>query len=297
MFGNEDSMTKKRKQLNKFITGISFLLMLSFFTAPEIHAEESAYFHVQTAEDMGDGTIRISVYLNGIKDLGGVEAELHYDPQKVSYVSSGIGNSFTDGIGVTNHVESDSMVKCVLAFTSSKDANGEMMYVVFKTNGVASYQPELVIKDVVDSSTEIVSIPYTIQYQQSDGTWSDTEDQTGKVAEEEVIKEAKAEFAAKTDQKAREDVEGQSTEAAKLENGEIAETENSENEQTNKKVASEAGKEKELKKDTKKQAKIQEKKSVEDQNEKKQSYGISIVIILCVAVCTAGIILWRRKKR
>ena len=143
-------MTGKKGIFEKIIFGICLFFTFCFFTVSDVQAEEKAEFHVQTAEEMEDGTIRVSVYLNGISDLGGVEAELHYDPEKVSYVSSGIGNSFTDGIGVTNHVESESIIKCVLAFTSSKNAAGEMMYAIFKPNNIASYQPELVIKDIVD---------------------------------------------------------------------------------------------------------------------------------------------------
>ena len=267
------------------------------FTVSDVQAEEKAEFHVQTAEEMEDGTIRVSVYLNGISDLGGVEAELHYDPEKVSYVSSGIGNSFTDGIGVTNHVESESIIKCVLAFTSSKNAAGEMMYAIFKPNNIASYQPELVIKDIVDSSAELISIPYTIQYQQSDGTWSDLEDGSEQKAKQTVIEEARREFAAKEDLEARNDVEGRATEAGKLENRNVDITEKSENkEEKQQGNDSDIAEEKGLSQTEKKQENASFKKEAEQQ-EKTKDYRAAVLIGICVIICIVGIILWRSRKR
>lgn len=290
-------MTGKKEILEKIIFGICLFLTVCFFTASDVQAEEKAEFHVQTAEKMEDGTIRVSVYLNGVSDLGGVEAELHYDPKKVSYVSSGIGNSFTDGIGVTNHVESESIIKCVLAFTSSKNASGEMMYAIFKTNDIASYQPELVIKDIVDSSAEIVSIPYTIQYQQSDGTWSNEEDKSEQKAEQTVIEEARREFAAKADQEARNDIEGSATEAGKLEKGNADITEKSENkEEKQQGNASDITEETELKQAEKKQENVSPKKETEQQ-EKTKDYRATVLSGISVIICIVGMILWRRKKR
>ncbi len=290
-------MTGKKGIFEKIIFGICLFFTFCFFTVSDVQAEEKAEFHVQTAEEMEDGTIRVSVYLNGISDLGGVEAELHYDPEKVSYVSSGIGNSFTDGIGVTNHVESESIIKCVLAFTSSKNAAGEMMYVIFKPNNIASYQPELVIKDIVDSSAEIISIPYTIQYQQSDGTWSNLEDGSEQKAKQTVIEEARREFAAKEDLEARNDVEGRATEAGKLENGNVDITEKSENkEEKQQGNDSDIAEEKGLSQTEKKQGNASFKKEAEQQ-EKTKDYRVAVLIGICVIICIVGIILWRSRKR
>ena len=290
-------MTGKKEIFEKIIFGICLFFTFCFFTVSDVQAEEKAEFHVQTAEEMEDGTIRVSVYLNGISDLGGVEAELHYDPEKVSYVSSGIGNSFTDGIGVTNHVESESIIKCVLAFTSSKNAAGEMMYAIFKPNNIASYQPELVIKDIVDSSAEIISIPYTIQYQQSDGTWSDLEDGSEQKAKQTVIEEARREFAAKEDLEARNDVEGRATEAGKLENRNVDITEKSENkEEKQQGNDSDIAEEKGLSQTEKKQENASFKKEAEQQ-EKTKDYRAAVLIGICVIICIVGIILWRSRKR
>ena len=290
-------MTEKKEIFEKIIFGICLFFTVCFFTVSDVQAEEKAEFHVQTAEEMEDGTIRVSVYLNGISDLGGVEAELHYDPEKVSYVSSGIGNSFTDGIGVTNHVESESIIKCVLAFTSSKNAAGEMMYVIFKPNNIASYQPELVIKDIVDSSAEIISIPYTIQYQQRDGTWSNLEDGSEQKAKQTVIEEARREFAAKEDLEARNDVEGRATEAGKLENRNVDITEKSENkEEKQQGNDSDIAEEKGLSQTEKKQENASFKKEAEQQ-EKTKDYRAAVLIGICVIICIVGIILWRSRKR
>lgn len=296
-------MTDKIEKSKRIIPLFCVIVALIFWGI-SVKAEESAQFHVQTAEDMGDGTIRVSVYLNGITDLGGVEAELYYDPQKVSYVSSGIGNSFTDGIGVTNHVESDSMVKCVLAYTSSKNANGEMMYVVFKVNVNSSYQPKLVIKNVVDSSAEIVSVPYTVQYQQSNGSWSDSEDLSGEKADQTVIEQAKKEYAAKADQKERQDVEGASTEAGKLENGDTSVTERSkETGEQSKENESETAEKKEQTQEEKKKTEPKTVKSVQASDKEKEKrkstgrYGLWIAVGSFAVVCLVGVMLLRRKRK
>lgn len=290
-------MTAKGKIQKAVIWGICLLLIVSFLPIVDVRAEGNAYFHVQAAEKLEDGTIRVSVYLNGVSNLGGVEAELHYDPQKVSYVRSGIGNSFTDGIGVTNHVESEAMIKCVLAFTASKNASGEMMYVIFKPNDIASYQPELIVKDIVDSSADIASIPYTIQYQQNDGTWSNEEDKSEQKAEQTVIEEARKEFAAKVDREARNDVEGSATEAGKLESGNADITEKPENkEEKQQENDSNLTEETELKQAEQKQENISSKKETEQQ-EKKKDYRAIVLSGICVIICIVGIIMWRSKKR
>lgn len=163
-------------------------------------AEDQAVFHVQTAEKQNDGTIRVAVYLTGTFNLGGVDVELLYDSRKVTYVSSGLGKTFSDGYGETNCVTDESVIKCVAVFPEAKNAHGELMYAVFRLNSGESYQPEFCVEDILDSSVEIQSIPYTITYQQYDGSWTDTRDSSEKQAEESVIRQARKEYGADEDQ-------------------------------------------------------------------------------------------------
>ncbi len=163
-------------------------------------AEESAVFHVQASEKQADGTIRVSVYLTDTANLGGVEAELVFDPDKVTYVDSGLGESFKEGYGETNCNAGSNTIKCVTVYPESKTAHGELMYATFQLNGIESYQPEFRVVNMLDSSEEINPIPYTITYQQADGSWTDVQDTSGTVAEESVIAQAKESYGAPEDQ-------------------------------------------------------------------------------------------------
>lgn len=212
-------------------------------------AEDQAVFHVQTAEKQNDGTIRVAVYLTGTSNLGGVDVELLYDSRKVTYVSSGLGTTFSDGYGETNCVTDESMIKCVVVFPEAKNAHGELMYAVFRLNSGESYQPEFHVEDILDSSAEIRSIPYTITYQQYDGSWADTRDSSEKQAEESVIRQARKEYGAEEDRGIRENTSeedfGQGTEngekSATTNKKESASNENLEKDQEKESGSSETG--------------------------------------------------------
>lgn len=201
------------KKIFYFITAL-FIVCLTLLR--EVHAQEKAEFRIQASESMDDGTVRISVYLNGTSVLGGIDAEMIYNPEKVEYVSSGIGNSFTDGFGMTNCDKDSSTIKCVALFSGSKEAKGELMYAIFKPNGDESYQPEFRVVDLVDSSVEIMPIPYTIFYQQSNGEWSDSPDFSGEAVEQSSIEQAREQYGAENDKNERQDIEGNGTAVNKI---------------------------------------------------------------------------------
>ncbi len=188
----------KRKILRKFIILIAAVLTISGFCLP-VKAEENAAFHVQTAEVKDDGTIRVSVYLTDTSNLGGVDAELVYDPSKVTYIGSGLGASFSGGFGETNHLADSSTIKCVTVYSEAKTAHGELMYATFKLNGVESYQPEFRVVDLLDASDDILPIPYSITYQQADGSWADAPDVSGVKAENSVVSDARNSYGAQED--------------------------------------------------------------------------------------------------
>lgn len=178
-----------------------------------VHAEETAVFHVQASEVKEDGTIRVSVYLTDTENLGGIDAELVYDPGKVTYVSSGLGRSFTNGFGQTNCDEAASVIKCVTIYEDAKAAHGELMYAVFKLNGIESYQPEFRVIDMLDATAELNSVPYTITYQQADGNWTETRDTSETAADGSVIAQALEAYGAPEDKGERPVEEGEPIES------------------------------------------------------------------------------------
>lgn len=201
-----------RRKLGKIIKYIICVTVISVITEilntpVSVKAEEKAVFHVQASEVRKDGTIRVSVYMTDTAELGGIDAELVYDPAKVTYVSSGRGKSFAGGFGQTNCDEATSTVKCVTVYPDAKTAHGELMYAVFRLNGIESYQPEFRVVDLLDASAEIKPIPYTITYQQADGSFSDTRDGSEKAADENVIAQALEAYGAPEDLEGRPDGE------------------------------------------------------------------------------------------
>ena len=76
-----------------------------------------------------------------------------------------------------------------------------MFTVDFKVTGEKSYQPELKINSLIDSSDEMNEIPYSIEYQQADGSWSDNIDRSGKIAEKKVIDNTLKKYGSEADNK------------------------------------------------------------------------------------------------
>lgn len=157
----------------------------------QLVAGETAEFYVQTAAVDKEGTMTVSVYLENISNMGGISAQLTYDPAKVTYVESGIGKAFENGYGETYCNEDTAVIKCVSVYAEPLNKGGELMYAVFKSNGLESYQPEFQVLDLLDSSEEIRPISYIIRYQQADGTWTDVQDTSGQKADDNIIEETR----------------------------------------------------------------------------------------------------------
>lgn len=207
-----------RNDTGRIQEAVIFVMMIVSFMVGilglpmEARAEETAVFHVQASEVKEDGTIRVSVYLTDTENLGGIDAELVYDPEKVTYVSSGLGRSFTSGFGETNCDEATSTIKCVTVYQDAKAAHGELMYAVFQLNGIESYQPEFRVVDMLDATVELNPVPYTITYQQADGNWTDTRDTSEKAADESVIAQVLEAYGALEDMEVRPVEEGEPVE-------------------------------------------------------------------------------------
>lgn len=178
-----------RMMKKKVISGFAVIVLIMCLNSLCVSAEEGAVFQVKTGQIGADNTVRVSVCLTGVENLGGVEAQLLYNPEKVTYVESNLGSNFSDGYGETNCMEEESAVKCVSVYPKSKAADGELFYVVFRLKGGESYQPELVINELLDSSIDINTIPYQVTYQMADGTWADVPDISEKAASQEMQEE------------------------------------------------------------------------------------------------------------
>lgn len=263
---------------------IIFCVIIGFLAAAvfSFHAKaaDNAVFHVQTADVQEDGTIVVTVYMTDTENMGGVDAELIYDPAQVSYVSSELGEGFTDGIGETNHLAERAAVKCVVIYPEPKTAHGELMRAVFKLNGAASYQPQFQIVDLVDGSLDIVPIPYTVTYQQADGSWTDTPDVSGVAADKAVIAEAKKLYGAGGEN-------GQNKE----------EKEEEKEEKDNKADTQETGQEiqKEKNKETLQAEKAAETKDKDDKDDKGGLLFLAAFVIGATAVTAVAVIIMYRR--
>jgi hypothetical protein len=186
---------KCRKKIIQAVLGVMALFSISCAAKTEsVQAGESVEFYVQTAEENEDGTIRTVVYVSNTADLGGVDVELVYDADKVSYVGSGLGTAFDISLGTTNPIEDESLVKCVAVFGEMNITSGELFYADFKPSAGESYQPKLNVVDVLDSTTDVNPLSYSVTYQQADGNWLDTPDEGGEKADEKVIEAAKEKY-------------------------------------------------------------------------------------------------------
>lgn len=89
-----------------------------------------------------------------------------------------------------------------MLYPDGVSGDGIMMTVDFKLLGTdKSYQPELKINSLIDSSNEMNEIPYSIKYQQADGNWSDNTDQSGNIADKKIIADTLKEYGSKEDKK------------------------------------------------------------------------------------------------
>lgn len=172
----------------KVMQGFFMFFMVLCLCGGEVRAEDNAAFQVKAGVTGADNTIRISVWLTGVDNLGGVEVLMSYNPDKVTFVESNLGGDFLDGYGETNCIEEESVVKCVSVYPERKKADGELFYSVFRLKEGESYQPEIIVNELFDSSVDIHAIPYEITYQMADGEWSNVPDTSNEVASQEIQK-------------------------------------------------------------------------------------------------------------
>ncbi|WP_456056338.1 cohesin domain-containing protein [Agathobacter sp.] len=183
---------------------ICFICAILFFQSGSIptYADESAAIYVQTAAALSDGMIRVSVYMKDTDNLAGVDAELFFDSTKVSFEGSSLGKAFSSSYADINYDKDNSKVHYVMLYPDGVSGDGIMMTVDFKLLGTdKSYQPELKINSLIDSSNEMNEIPYSIKYQQADGNWSDNTDQSGNIADKKIIADTLKEYGSKEDKK------------------------------------------------------------------------------------------------
>lgn len=187
------------KKLNKVM--INILIIMLFFQSGSIAAKASdnATFYVQTAQALSDGTIQVSIYLDGVSSLGGIDAELFFDSEKVTFISSSIGNSLNSSMADINYDAENSKIHYVILYPTVTKAHGIIINAVFQLKESQSYQPKLQINDLIDNSDDLKDIPYNIKYQQSDGKWEDSADESGTLAKDEIIENTLDEYGAPED--------------------------------------------------------------------------------------------------
>ena len=184
------------KKLLYVICAVVFLQI----TTVQVKADDKAMFYVQTATELSDDMIRVSVYLDGAEDVAAIDAQIEYDPQKVSFESSSLGESFNSSFSDINYDEKNSSIHYVLLYTEPVKAHGIVMNIDFRLNGSdKSYQPELQVNVLIDGSDEMKNISYEINYQQSDGKWQDQPDESSKIADKSIVDSTLQKYGSDTD--------------------------------------------------------------------------------------------------
>ena len=81
-----------------------------------------------------------------------------------------LGKAFSSSYADINYDKDNSKVHYVMLYPDGVSGDGIMMTVDFKLLGTdKSYQPELKINSLIDSSNEMNEILYSIKYQQETG--------------------------------------------------------------------------------------------------------------------------------
>lgn len=185
------------KKVYKFCVIILAVMLFFQSGSLQIKAASNAAFYVQTAAALEDNTIEVSVYLDEVDNLGGIDVELLYDPQKVTFVSSSLGASLSSTYSDINLDAENGEIHYIILYLEAAEAHGILMNVTFQLKEDESYQPQLVVNDVIDA--ELNDIPYTISYQQADGSWAGQQDTSGTLADEAVIQETLEEYGSEAD--------------------------------------------------------------------------------------------------
>ena len=186
----------------KRIYKISILILVSmlFFRSElvQIHAAAAA-FYVQTAAAVDDRTIEVSIYLDDADNLGGIDAELLYDPQKVTFISSSFGATLSSIYSDIYHDEENGVVHYVILYPEAVDAHGVLINVIFELREGESYQPQFTVNDLIDNTENLNDIPYTVFYQQANGTMTGSRDTSGVLADEKIVQKTLEEYGAEED--------------------------------------------------------------------------------------------------
>lgn len=185
------------KRINKLCVVILTVMLFFQSGSLQIHAASNAAFYVQTAAALEDNTIEVSVYLDEADNLGGIDVELLYDPQKVTFVSSSLGASLSSSYADINHDAESGDIHYIILYPETAEAHGVLMNVTFQLKEGKSYQPQLKVNDVIDA--ELNDISYTVSYQQADGAWAEQQDTSGTLADEKIVQETLEEYGSKTD--------------------------------------------------------------------------------------------------
>ncbi len=171
-----------------------------FSQAALVKADEPAVFYVQTAQTLENGKIEVRVYLHNAAALGGVDLILRYDPQKVSFISSSLGSTLSSSYADIYHDAPKAEIHYVILYPEKINAHGTLLEAEFQLKEGSSYQPELIVNDLVDNTDEINDIPYTVSYQQADGTWETEQDVSQKAADPKIAQETLEQYGAPEDQ-------------------------------------------------------------------------------------------------
>jgi hypothetical protein len=188
-----------KKIKSKIIMFMMAVLLCCLCFRAQTEAADTAAFYVQTASILPDGVIEVSVYLNDAKNVGGIDAKLLFDPERVEFVESSLGASLSSSLSDINYDAENHSIHYVVMYGDSVDAHGILFTATFQLKEGESYQPKLEVIDLLDNSDDINDIPYSISYQQYDGTWEEQPDDSATAADEKVIEATLEELGAQED--------------------------------------------------------------------------------------------------
>jgi hypothetical protein len=183
----------------KIIIFMMTVLLCCLCFRAQTAAADTAAFYVQTASILQNGVIEVSVYLDDAQNVGGIDAKLSFDPERVEFVESSLGASLSSSLADINYDADNHSIHYIVLYADSVDAHGILFTATFQLKEGESYQPELEVIDLIDNSDELNDIPYRISYQQYDGTWKEKPDDSAAAADETVIEATLEELGAAED--------------------------------------------------------------------------------------------------
>lgn len=263
--------------------GISFLFLfcLLLIGMPNLMASQLAELYVQTADITEDGNIEVVVYLNSVENLGGIDLEIQYDSNKVDFISSSIGASLSSSYSDIYHNQEEASLHYVILYPEGIDAHGVLLRATFEMKEGVSYQPSVVVNDIVDNSLEICDIPYVISYQQSNNTWAETPDTSGILADTSVIQKTMEQYGSLLD--IQEDESEHSDIITLDQNNHISNT------------ITDTGMDSEI--DVLEDTEQDSKKTQKDIKIKHTDVWIIGAVVVVLLVVGVGIVYWKRKER